>query len=196
MKKNVLAAMLLAISCALFSCAQEKTSNEDLSYLFPEPKSWDFGVQVSSGVEQVNYPNRPDNHVFNDSYFVSRLSFFTQYNIDEKSALRSEIGAGAFNRFAPTVSFQYAYQFAPRWTVYAGIGLDIDFNNTYLNASQDSGQRVINPRFQFGVRYQASKRIFFDLRYEQDILNRTKKQDLINSMGRFRTITLGAGFKF
>lgn len=104
MKKNLFVAQLLLITLVVISNAQTETSTE-LTYLFPESKSWDFGVQISSGIEQVNYPNRPDDQNYNDPYFVSRLGFFAEYHINKRTSLRSEIGAGAFYRLAPTVSF-------------------------------------------------------------------------------------------
>ncbi|WP_405369645.1 outer membrane protein [Nonlabens sp. Asnod2-A12] len=195
MKINFFASILLFV-CSISLASAQETDSKDLSYLFPQPKSWDFGIQIMSGVEESQYTNQANRDFINEPYFVGRLGFFAQYNLTKKSSLRSEISAGAFSRLAPTLSFQYGYNFAPRWTAYGGIGLDIDFNNQAFSPERDAEQRLINPRLQLGVRYQATKSLFFDLRYEQDMLDRTKRQDLSNSIGKFKTISLGAGFKF
>lgn len=195
MKFNFFTSIFIFIFSISLVSAQEKDS-KDLSYLFPQTKSWDFGVQVMSGVEGIDNSKQASGNFINEPYFIGRLGFFAQFNFNTKNSLRSEISAGAFNRLAPTISFQYGYHFAPRWTAYGGLGLDIDFNNSTFPGDVDHEQRLINPRLQLGVRYQATKSLFFDLRYEQDVLDRTKRQDLSSSMGKFKTISLGAGFRF
>ena len=197
MKKNLLAAMLLTISCALFSNAQDNQSTEDLSYLFPEPKSWDFGVQASYGLESIDYRNIPSAQGGNTRFGILRLAFFSQYQISEKTNLKIELSANLAVRVAPTISVQYGYQFAPRWTAYAGLALEYASENSYFNSRASApNYRSIIPRAQLGVRYQASKSIFLDLRYEADILKRSKNQNAQNSLNRINGITLGLGIKF
>ncbi len=197
MKKNLLAAMLLAISCALFTNAQEKKSTEDLSYLFPQPKSWDFGIQINQGLQTTSYSNFAGQGGFTQTDGISRLALFTQYQINEKSNLKVELSVGLVYSFAPTVSFQYGYQFAPRWTAYAGLAIEYTGDHRFFDGRENDPQyRSIMPKAQIGVRYQASKSIFLDLRYERDILNRTKIQGLPSSIGKINTVTLGVGIKF
>lgn len=198
MKNKLFAAMLLVISCALFSSAQEQEeSSTDLSYLFPEPKSWDFGVQVNQGLQMTSYSNFAGQGGFSQTDGVSRIAFFTQYQINEKFNLKVELSAGLVYSFSPTVSFQYGYQLAPRWTAYAGLAFEYTGNHSFYDGRENDPQyRSIMSKGQIGVRYQASKSIFLDLRYERDILNRTKIQGLPTSIGRINTVTLGMGIIF
>ncbi|GAL74846.1 hypothetical protein JCM19275_885 [Nonlabens ulvanivorans] len=196
MKNKFFAAMLLAFSCALLTNAQEERST-DLSYLFPEPKSWDFGIQVNQGLERSSYSNFQGTGGFSQTDGITRLAFFAQYQINKNSNLKMELSAGLYYRLAPTISIQYGYQFAPRWTAYGGLAVEYAGSYNFYDSRENNPQyRSIMPRFQLGVRYQASKSIFIDLRYEGDILKRTQLQNLSTSRGRIHTVTLGMGIKF
>lgn len=190
--------MLLVFSSALFSTAQETDENsKELSYLFPEPKSWDFGVQVNQGVQRTYYPNLLGQGSFSRTDGITRLAFFSQYQINEKSNFKIELSAGLHFNLAPTLSLQYGYQFAPRWTAYTGLAFEYTGNNSFYEGRENDPQyRSVIPKLQLGVRYQASKSIFVDLRYEGDILKRTKIQGLSTSIGRIHSATLGLGIKF
>lgn len=189
--------MLLTIVCVSFSGAQEKQTTSELSYLFPEPKSWDFGVQINQGIVRRSYSNFQGQGGFSETDGISRLALFTQYQITEKSNLKLEVSAGLFNSFSPIASLQFGYQFAPRWTAYAGLGIEYTGNHSFFDGRDDDPKyRDIMYKTKLGVRYQASKSIFIDLRYERDILNRTKLQGLPTSLGKFNTFTLGVGVKF
>lgn len=197
MKNKLFAALLLVLSCALFSNAQVEKST-DLPHLFPEPRTWDFGLSFFQGIEGIYKPNFYDqNSGYLDKDHYMNLSFYATYQISDRSSVRSEIAFGGSERLAPSVNFQYSYRFSKRWSVYSGIALEFEpRSNNFYQLGYDPKYRRMIPRAMVGVRYQANKNLFIDLRYQHDLMNRTVKQNLPTSVGRIGTLGIGIGIKF
>lgn len=200
--KLMATAICLVMACAMMS-AQEKTQinlQDSLSHLYPETNSWTFGLTFFTGIDGTYFPNYGHNcpsNPFTDYDVFWNLGFYTQYQLTDRSSLRAELNAGGIGRLAPQFNIQYGYRFSKRWTVYGGMAVEYETrNNQWWSSGEDPQFRSLIPRAQVGIRYQASKAIHLDMRYQHDITKRTQIQNLSDSVGRIGTLSLGLGIKF
>lgn len=196
--KNILcAAALLVMSCVMHAQTQEEKSTE-LSHLFPEPKSWDFGIQLNQGIRGATFVvNAARGYRTTDVDLVMNLMLFADYHITDRHSMRAEIGVNGNNGLNPFINIQYAYRFSNKWSAYAGLGLEYNYIDNFARQhSLDPDYREMMPTVMIGARYNANKNLFIDLRYQHDILQRTKNQNLSTSVGRIGILSLGIGVRF
>ena len=200
MKKNLFAAMLLAISCALFSNAQEQ--NQPLNQLLQTPDEndrWDFGLTTQVTVGFLQNKTRVTNSGFrseNQNQTGFGLGVFINYRLSEKWNLRTELGINADRDLNPYLSFQGEYLLNNRWSVYGGAGVYADVNARSLIDRDDTGRMILNPYIQLGTRYKFDKNWSMDLRYQQELYSRRKSTIGNFDIGAVSTFSLGVNYKF
>lgn len=131
-----------------------------------------FGVQLFQGLEFYRYDCGRETFRSGSEYTLM-LGTHANYRWNASHAMQTEVNVKGSNGLSIATNIQYEYFFTKRWSVYGGLGIDlnVDQSTDYLGYPK---QRHLIPQAMVGVRYKASKWITLDLRYTRDLMDRYK----------------------
>lgn len=195
--KNINRLLLILFCCSsqVIQAQENKSSlvnKKEKNYF---ESKWTFGAQLFQGREFYRY-NAQDNYYQEDSEHIIKLGLFTNYKFYEDHALQLETNLHGGNGLFFETNLQYEYFFTKKWSVYGGVGLQIAVHKPYESFYTPIYRNTI-PKAMLGVRYNASRWITLDLRYENDLLDRYKEPSLVRpSLEKVSTYSLGIQVKF
>lgn len=201
MKTKLTLCLLCFFFISSFATAQEnKPNSTNPLFEFEEPVDrWSVGLTLQTLIGFREIKSRGRNYdSFDEGWIGLGVGFYADYKINQVWKLRAEAGINAYVGFHPYINIQSEFQFANRWSFYAGAGTYFNTTADHLVQRDENGTAIVNSYIQLGLRYKMSKSWTLDLRYQQDLYARQRATNFnrFSKQSELSTFSLGFNYRF